>query len=45
MQLLDRARVDARYLEIDSEFGHLATGADAPKWAAVLAAFMAELQR
>ena len=45
MQLLDRARVDARYLELDSEYGHLATGVDAAKWAPVLAGFMAELQR
>ena len=45
MQLLDRARVDARYLELDSEYGHLATGVDADQWAPVLAGFMAELQR
>ena len=45
MQLLDRARVDARYLELDSEYGHLATGVDADKWAPVLAGFMAELER
>jgi homoserine O-acetyltransferase len=45
MQQLERARVDARYHELDSEFGHLATGVDAVKWAPVLGAFMAELQR
>ena len=45
MHLLDRARVDARYLELDSEYGHLATGVDADKWAPVLAGFMAELER
>ena len=45
MQALERARVDARYFELDSEFGHLATGVDADKWAPVLGAFMAELQR
>jgi homoserine O-acetyltransferase len=45
LQLLERAGVDARYLELDSEFGHLATGVDADKWAPVLAGFMAELQR
>lgn len=45
MQLLERARVDARYFELDSEFGHLASGVDAEKWAPALGAFMAELQR
>ena len=45
MQLLARTGVDARYLELDSEFGHLAAGVDAAKWAPVLAGFMAELQR
>jgi homoserine O-acetyltransferase len=45
MQLLERAHVDARYHELDSEFGHLATGVDADKWAPVLGAFMAELPR
>jgi homoserine O-acetyltransferase len=45
MQLLDRAGVDARYLELDSELGHLASGPEAALWAPTLAAFMAELQR
>ena len=45
MQLLERARVDARYLELDSQYGHLASGVDADKWAPVLSGFMAELQR
>lgn len=45
MHLLQRAGVDARYLELDSEFGHLATGVDADRWAPVLAGFMAELER
>jgi homoserine O-acetyltransferase/O-succinyltransferase len=43
MGALKAAGVDARYVEIDSEFGHLASGADGEKWAPALAAFMAEL--
>jgi homoserine O-acetyltransferase/O-succinyltransferase len=43
MGALKTAGVDARYVEIDSEFGHLASGADGEKWAPALAAFMAEL--
>ena len=41
--LLDAAGVDARYFEIDSELGHLASGLDGDKWAPALKAFMAEL--
>lgn len=37
------AGVDARYFEIDSPHGHLASGTDAAKWAPALRAFMAEL--
>ena len=43
MPALKAAGVDARYHEIDSENGHLASGADSEKWAPALAAFMAEL--
>lgn len=37
------AGVAARYEEIDSPHGHLASGTDAAKWAPALRAFMAEL--
>jgi homoserine O-acetyltransferase/O-succinyltransferase len=40
---LKAAGVDARYVELDSEFGHLASAADAEKWSPALAAFMADL--
>ena len=40
---LCNAGVDARYFEIDSELGHLASGADAAKWAPVLRDFMTKL--
>jgi len=43
MQALRAAGVDARYSEIDSELGHLASGLDGDKWAPALKAFMAEL--
>jgi homoserine O-acetyltransferase len=43
MQALKAAGVDARYFEIDSELGHLASGADGDKWAPALKSFMAEL--
>jgi homoserine O-acetyltransferase len=43
MQALKAAGVDARYVELDSELGHLASGADGDKWAPALEAFMAEL--
>jgi homoserine O-acetyltransferase/O-succinyltransferase len=36
--------VDAEYAEIDSEHGHLASGADAAKWAPALRKFMAKLE-
>jgi homoserine O-acetyltransferase len=44
MQQLAAAGVDARYFEIDSELGHMASGHDARKWAPELARFMASLQ-
>jgi homoserine O-acetyltransferase len=43
MQALKAAGIDARYFEIDSELGHLASGLDGDKWAPALKAFMAEL--
>jgi len=44
MRQLEAAGVDARYFEIDSELGHMASGHDAAKWAGELARFMAALQ-
>ena len=38
------AGVDAAYVEIDSEHGHLASGTDAGKWAPALRAFIAKLE-
>jgi homoserine O-acetyltransferase len=43
MTELIAAGVDARYVEIDSEFGHIASGLDAAKWAPELRRFMAQL--
>ena len=36
--------VDAEYFELDSQYGHLASGADAAKWAPALAAFIRKLE-
>ena len=44
MDGLKAAGVDATYYEIDSDEGHLASGADAAKWAPVLQAFMTKLE-
>ena len=41
---LTAAGVDATYFEIDSEHGHLASGADAGKWAQVLRRFIERLE-
>lgn len=41
---LKAAGVDAAYFEIDSEHGHLASGADAGKWAQVLRRFIERLE-
>ncbi len=41
---LKAAGVDATYFEIDSDHGHLASGADADKWAPALRAFMTKLE-
>ena len=43
IQMLRDAGVTASYFEIDSDKGHLASGADAAKWAPVLREFMAKL--
>ena len=45
MARLKSAGVDARYVEIDTEFGHAASGADWSKWAPALAEFLASLPR
>ena len=45
MAKLARAGVDATYFQIDSEFGHLASGADWAKWAPTLTQFLATLSR
>jgi homoserine O-acetyltransferase/O-succinyltransferase len=41
---LHAAGIDAAYVEIDSEHGHLASGADADKWAPALRDFIAKLE-
>jgi homoserine O-acetyltransferase/O-succinyltransferase len=41
---LRKAGVDAAYFEIDSDHGHLASGADAGKWAPALRDFMRKLE-
>lgn len=43
MEKLRAAGVDAAYVEIDSDFGHLASGRDAAKWAPALQEFLARL--
>jgi homoserine O-acetyltransferase/O-succinyltransferase len=45
MAELKAAKVDADYFEIDSEFGHSASGLDAAKWAPRLREFMAALEK
>jgi homoserine O-acetyltransferase len=44
MAELKAAGVDATYFEIDSDHGHLASGADAAKWAPALREFMRKLE-
>jgi homoserine O-acetyltransferase len=41
---LRAAGIDAEYVEIDSDHGHLASGADAEKWAPALRAFIRKLE-
>ncbi len=43
MAAMQAGGVDARYVEIDSPHGHLASGIDSAKWAPQLAAFLAGL--
>jgi homoserine O-acetyltransferase len=43
MTSLRQAGVSASYFEIDSELGHLASGADAAKWAPALRQFMQQV--
>jgi homoserine O-acetyltransferase len=43
MDRLRTAGVDATYVEIDSDFGHLASGREAEKWAPALRAFLDHL--
>jgi homoserine O-acetyltransferase len=45
MAKLKAAGVSADYVEIDSDFGHSASGLDAAKWAPRLKAFMAGLEK
>ena len=45
MAKLKAAGVSADYFEIDSDFGHSASGLDAAKWAPRLKAFMATLEK
>jgi len=45
MAKLRAAGVDARYVDIDSDFGHAASGADWSKWAPALGEFLASLRR
>ncbi len=45
MDKLRAAGVDAEYVEIDTEFGHSASGVDWAKWAPALAGFLAKLER
>jgi homoserine O-acetyltransferase/O-succinyltransferase len=43
MGRMQTAGVDATYVEIDSDFGHLASGREADKWAPALRAFLGRL--
>jgi homoserine O-acetyltransferase len=43
MEKLRAAGVRAEYFELDSQYGHLASGLDAEKWAPRLRAFLTEL--
>jgi homoserine O-acetyltransferase len=45
MQALKDAGVDAEYFELDSEYGHSASGKDAHKWAPRLRTFMERIGR
>lgn len=43
LEKLRAAGVDAIYAEIDSDFGHMASGRDAEKWVPALQAFLERL--
>ena len=43
MDTLAAAGVDARYVEIDTDFGHSASGREWAKWAPALREFLASL--
>ena len=45
MDKLARAGVDAKYVEIDSAFGHLASGPEWAKWGPALKTFLDSLER
>ncbi|SDT38072.1 alpha/beta fold hydrolase [Bradyrhizobium canariense] len=45
MQALQNAGVEADYFLLDSEYGHSASGIDAPKWAPRLRLFMEQLSQ
>jgi homoserine O-acetyltransferase len=45
MDKLAKAGVDAKYVEIDTDFGHSASGADWRKWAPALKDFLTSLER
>jgi homoserine O-acetyltransferase len=45
MDKLAKAGVDAKYVEIDTDFGHSASGADWQKWAPALTEFLTSLER
>jgi len=45
MDGLARAGVDAKYVEIDTEFGHSASGPEWAKWGPALKAFLDSLER
>ena len=45
MDRLANAGVDARYFEIDSDFGHSASGPEWAKWGPTLKAFLESLDR
>ena len=45
MDKLEKAGVDAKYVEIDTDFGHSASGADWRKWAPALKDFLSSLDR
>src|SRR5438094_693141 len=45
MDKLSRAGIDAKYFEIDTEFGHSASGPEWAKWAPTLKDFLAKLEQ